>query len=104
MKAKKIAKKTKMTDAEIQEAIRRDKEWMGDIDSDEGIVFTEGELKELKKDIFGDEGDEKREEEDASNDIDIDDEFSESLLSFDDWPEDARIPPRSRLGENQSGG
>ena len=38
------------------------------------------------------------------DDIDIDDEFSESLLSFDDWPEDARIPPRSRLGENQSGG
>ena len=53
MKAKKTTKKTKMTDAEIKEAIKRDKEWMDDIDSDEGIVVPKGAL----KDIFGDNDD-----------------------------------------------
>ena len=50
MKAKKTTRKTAMTDAEIKEAIRRDKEWMDNIDPDDGIVVSKGAL----KDIFGD--------------------------------------------------
>ena len=70
MKVKKTTKKTKMTDAEIKEAIKRDKEWMDDIDSDEGIVVPKGAL----KDIFGDNDDESEDEDESSDDIDIDDD------------------------------
>ena len=67
MNVNKTTKKTRMTDAEIKEAIRRDKEWMDDIDSDEGIVVPKGAL----KDIFGCEDDEDEDEEDSFDGIDI---------------------------------
>ena len=43
MKVNKI-KKTKMTAAENKEAIRRDKEWMDNIDPEEEIVIPKGAL------------------------------------------------------------
>ena len=70
MKVKKTTKKAKMTDAETKEAIKRDKEWMDDIDSDKGIVVPKGAL----KDIFGDNDDESEDEDESSDDIDIDDD------------------------------
>ena len=79
MKAKKIIEKTRMTDAEIQEAIRRDKAWMDDIDSDEGIVVPKGAL----KNIFGNEDDESEEVEPSAG-IDIDDEESDDAEGEDE--------------------
>ena len=53
MKAKKTTRKTAMTDAEIKEAIRRDKEWMDNLDPEDEIRIPEGGIKGL----FGDDDD-----------------------------------------------
>jgi len=47
------AKKTKLTAAEIKEAIKRDKKWMDNIGPDDEIVFD----KKTLRDIFGDDDD-----------------------------------------------
>lgn len=53
MKAKKTTRKTAMTDAEIKEAIRRDKEWMDNLDPEDEVEIPEGGIKGL----FGDDDD-----------------------------------------------
>ena len=50
-----------MTDAEIKEAIKRDKEWMDRIDPDEEIEVPKGAF----KDLFGDTGEDDDSEEDS---------------------------------------
>lgn len=59
MKAKKTTRKTAMTDAEIKEAIRRDKEWMDNLDPEDEIKIPEGGIKGL----FGDDDDESADKE-----------------------------------------
>ena len=59
MKAKKTARKTTMTDAEIKEAIRRDKEWMDNLDPEDEIRVPEEGIEGL----FGDD-----DEDSADND------------------------------------
>lgn len=51
MKAKKTTRKTAMTDAEIKEAIRRDKEWMDNLDPEDEIKIPEEGIEGL----FGDD-------------------------------------------------
>ncbi len=48
-----------MTDAEIKEAIRRDKEWMDNLDPEDEIKIPEGGIKGL----FGDDDDESADKE-----------------------------------------
>jgi hypothetical protein len=59
MKAKKTTRKTAMTDAEIKEAIRRDKEWMNNLNPEDEIKIPEGGIKGL----FGDDDDESADKE-----------------------------------------
>ena len=59
MKAKKTARKTTMTDAEIKEAIRRDKEWMNNLSPEDEIRVPEEGIEGL----FGDD-----DEDSADND------------------------------------
>ena len=59
MKAKKTTRKTAMTDAEIKEAIRRDKEWMNNLNPEDEIEIPEGGIKGL----FGDDDDESADKE-----------------------------------------
>ena len=62
--------KRKMTDAEIKEAIKRDKEWMENIDPDEEIEVPKGAF----KDLFGDTGEDADGEEDNSEEVEISDD------------------------------
>ena len=63
-------RKGKMTDAEIKEAIKRDKEWMENIDPDEEIEVPEGAF----KDLFGDTGEDADGEDDDSEEAEINDD------------------------------
>jgi hypothetical protein len=62
--------KRKMTDAEIKEAIKRDKEWMENIDPDEEIEVPEGAF----KDLVGDTGEDADGEDDDSEEAEINDD------------------------------
>ena len=73
MKAKKTTRKTAMTDAEIKEAIRRDKEWMDNLDPEDEIEVPEGGIKGL----FGDD-------DEASADKDSEEFGAEGELGEDD--------------------
>ena len=77
MKAKKTTRKTAMTDAEIKEAIRRDKEWMDNLDPEDEIKIPEGGIKGL----FGDDDDE-------SADKDSEEFGAEGELGEDDADEE----------------
>ena len=65
MKTKKTTKKAKMTDAEIKEAIQRDKEWMDNIGPDDEIEIPEGGVNAL----FGDDEDEPSEKNSPEGDV-----------------------------------
>ena len=58
-----------MTDAEIKEAIKRDKEWMENIDPDEEIEVPKGAF----KDLIGDTSEDADGEEDDSEVVEISD-------------------------------
>lgn len=75
MKAKKATSKTKMTDAEIKEAIRRDKEWMNKLDPEDEIEIPEEGIKGL----FEDDDDET--EENYSDEFDAEDEADDDDVS-----------------------
>jgi len=72
MKTKKTTGSVKrpMTDAEIKEAIKRDKEWMDRIDPDEEIEVPKGAF----KDLFGDTGEDADGEDDDSEGAEINDD------------------------------
>ena len=73
MKAKKTTRKTAMTDAEIKEAIRRDKEWMDNLDPEDEIKIPEGGIKGLFGDDDEDSADNDSEEFDAEGEFGEDD-------------------------------
>ena len=73
MKAKKTARKTTMTDAEIKEAIRRDKEWMNNLNPEDEIEIPEGGIKGLFGDDDEDSADNDSEEFDAEGELGEDD-------------------------------
>ena len=73
MKAKKTARKTAMTDAEIKEAIRRDKEWMDNLDPEDEIRIPEGGIKGLFGDDDEDSAEKDSEEFDAEGELGEDD-------------------------------
>ena len=92
MKAKKTTRKTAMTDAEIKEAIRRDKEWMDNLDPEDEIKIPESGIKGL----FGDDDDEsadKESEEFAAGgelgEDDADEEESDDEVTGEDDADDA---------------
>jgi len=77
----KIAKRN-MTDAEIKEAVKRDKEWMDRIDPDEEIEVPKGMLKDIFDDLtrkLDDEDGDDAEElapEDSDGELDDDNELA----------------------------
>ena len=83
MKTKKTMNTSKMTDAEIKEAIRRDKEWMDNIGPDDEIEIPEGGVKAL----FGDDDDEPSEDND-SEEFDAEVETEEDEVDEDDINDD----------------
>lgn len=62
MKAKKTTRKTAMTDAEIKEAIRRDKEWMNNLNPEDEIEIPEDGIKGLSGDDDDESADKESEE------------------------------------------
>ena len=83
MKAKKTTRKTAMTDAEIKEAIRRDKEWMDNLDPEDEIEIPEGGIKGLFGDDDEDSADNDSEEFDAEGELGEDDADEEMEEDFD---------------------
>ena len=91
MNAKKTTRKTAMTDAEIEEAIRRDKEWMDNLDPEEEIEVPEGGIKGLFGDDDEDSADNDSEEFDAEGELgedDADEEESDDEETGEDDAED----------------
>ena len=81
----KIAKRN-MTDAEIKEAVKRDKEWMDRIDPDEEIEVPKGMLKDIFEDLTRklDDEDGDDAEELAPEDSDGEIEDDNELVAADD--------------------
>ncbi len=83
------AKKTKLTAAEIKEAIKHDKKWMDNIGPDDEIVFD----KKTIRDIFGDDDDQEEEAgevevlDDDDSEVEEDDE-EEQVVNDDDDDDD----------------
>ncbi len=77
MKANKTTRKTAMTDAEIKKAIRRDKEWMDNLDPEDEIRIPEEGIEGL----FGDD-------DEASDDKESDEFAAEGELGEDDADEE----------------
>ena len=88
MKAKKTARKTTMTDAEIKEAIRRDKEWMDNLDPEDEIKIPEGGIKGLFGDDDEDSADNDSEEFDAEGELGEDDADDAEDDETDDGDDD----------------
>ena len=100
MKAKKTTRKTAMTDAEIKEAIRRDKEWMNNLNPEGEIEIPEGGIKGLFGDDDEDSADNDSEEFDAEGELgedDADEEESDDEEAGEDDADDAED------GENDEG-
>ena len=92
MKAKKTTRKTAMTDAEIKEAIRRDKEWMNNLNPEDEIEIPEGGIKGLFGDDDEDSADNDSEEFDAEGELgedDADDAEDDETDDGDDDDDDA---------------
>ena len=92
MKANKTTRKAAMTDAEIKEAIRRDKEWMDNLDPEEEIEVPEGGIKGLFGDDDEDSADNDSEEFDAEGELgedDADEEESDDEEAGEDDADDA---------------
>ena len=85
MKANKTTRKTAMTDAEIKKAIRRDKEWMDNLDPEDEIKIPEGGIKGL----FGDDDDESADKE--SEEFAAEGEFGEDDADEEENDEIAEI-------------
>ena len=84
MKTKKTTNTPKMTDAEIKEAIRRDKEWMDNISPDDEILFGDDE-DESSEDNDSEEFDAEVEtEEDEVDEDDINDDDTKDVDEDDD--------------------
>ena len=88
MKAKKTARKTTMTDAEIKEAIRRDKEWMNNLSPEDEIEIPEGWIKGLFGDDDEDSADNDSEEFDAEGELGEDDADDAEDDETDDGDDD----------------
>ena len=102
MKAKKTTTKAKMTDAEIKEAVRRDKEWMDDISSEDEIEVPPGGWKGLI-DGEGEEGEGNAEPE--ANDEDASQKAGDESGEIDDNDgEDCSIDDDNDLELSGAGG
>ena len=88
MKAKKTARKTTMTDAEIKEAIRRDKEWMNNLSPEDEIEIPEGGIKGLFGDDDEDSADNDSEEFDVECELGEDDAGDAEDDETDDGDDD----------------
>ena len=82
------AKKTKLTAAEIKEAIKRDKEWMDNIGPDDEIVVD----KKTLRDIFGDDDDREEKADDVEllgkDDAEGEEDEEEQVVNDDDDDDD----------------
>jgi hypothetical protein len=88
MKAKKTSKKTAMTAAEIKEAIRRDKQWMDNLDSEDEIKIPEGGIKGLFGDDDEDSADNDSEELAAEGELGEDDDDNDEESEDEDAGEE----------------